>query len=222
MTAAMDASRSRPNWSNPTRSARIHARAKRRRSIPAGDHRRDTGLEPARSWSAPRGGRHNGTGRRRGSAGAGPPARPARRRIIATPGSSASPATSSSASGSATTTTARWTSGRRRPAGQDLARLCSRGRTDHVITRAAAPPECPAAACVCVTRPLFRQLRPSARRAERRRYRDPGISGRRLHFQGVEGEKGEFARQLERYIRGREVVCEPCGHQAIDKRAVPS
>jgi penicillin-binding protein 1A len=30
-------------------------------------------------------------------------------------------------------------------------------------------------------------------------------------LQGVEGEKGEFVRQLERYIRGREVVCERAG-----------
>ena len=27
------------------------------------------------------------------------------------------------------------------------------------------------------------------------------------HLQGVTGEKGEFAHQLEHYIRGREVVC---------------
>jgi penicillin-binding protein 1A len=29
------------------------------------------------------------------------------------------------------------------------------------------------------------------------------------HLRGVEGEKGELAHELERYIRGREVVCEP-------------
>jgi penicillin-binding protein 1A len=29
------------------------------------------------------------------------------------------------------------------------------------------------------------------------------------HLEGVEGEPGEFARQLEHYINGREVVCEP-------------
>ena len=28
------------------------------------------------------------------------------------------------------------------------------------------------------------------------------------HLQGVLGEKGEFAHELERYIRGREVVCQ--------------
>ncbi len=28
------------------------------------------------------------------------------------------------------------------------------------------------------------------------------------HLQGVAGEKGEFAQQLEHYIRGREVVCQ--------------
>jgi penicillin-binding protein 1A len=31
------------------------------------------------------------------------------------------------------------------------------------------------------------------------------------HLKGVEGEKGEFARELGRYIGGREVVCEPAG-----------
>jgi penicillin-binding protein 1A len=33
--------------------------------------------------------------------------------------------------------------------------------------------------------------------------------GRTAHLTGVEGEKGEFARELVRYIGGREVVCEP-------------
>jgi endonuclease YncB( thermonuclease family) len=31
--------------------------------------------------------------------------------------------------------------------------------------------------------------------------------GGTAHLQGVAGEKGEFAHQLEHYIRGREVVC---------------
>jgi penicillin-binding protein 1A len=31
------------------------------------------------------------------------------------------------------------------------------------------------------------------------------------HLAGVEGEKGEFAHELEHYINGREVVCEPAG-----------
>jgi penicillin-binding protein 1A len=35
------------------------------------------------------------------------------------------------------------------------------------------------------------------------------FSGGVAHLDGVEGEKGEPARQMMRYIRGREVVCEP-------------
>ena len=31
------------------------------------------------------------------------------------------------------------------------------------------------------------------------------------HLQGVAGEKGELAHELERYIRGREVVCQTTG-----------
>jgi penicillin-binding protein 1A len=38
------------------------------------------------------------------------------------------------------------------------------------------------------------------------------------HLQGVEGRKGEFARDLVRYIHGREVVCEPAGSSTSQHR----
>lgn len=38
------------------------------------------------------------------------------------------------------------------------------------------------------------------------------------HLKGDEGEKGELAHELERYIRGREVVCEPAEPSAAQYR----